>query len=294
MMFRFLQRVRRSVEGTGIGRLPGVAPAYRAVFQRVRPHGITQITTKEFPLFVNADGGGLHRILLEQGVYEPDTMALMKTLVKPGMSVIDIGSNIGYFSVLCGRLIGSSGRMICVEPAPENVDLLTRNIALNGLADRTTIVPLCMGDAETTVTLHRDKTNQGNHSIAAGNIVSERDSVDVRCTTLDSLLATYAMPRVDLIKMDVQGSELRVLKGAAKTLAAHPEAKIIIEFWPFGLRNAGAEPEEVLKILRDAGYHFTDTEDPETSVDGMTNAQLVARCDAKRSGKGWMNILAER
>ncbi len=181
-----------------------------------------------------------------------------------------------------------------MEPAPENVELLTRNIALNGLNDRTTIVASCMGDSDTTVRLHRDKTNQGNHSLAAGNVVTEQDTVTVPCTTLDSLLVKYPLQRVDLIKMDVQGAELQVLRGAAKTLAAHPETKIIIEFWPFGLRNAGANPEEVLKILRDTGYHFTDTEDPDTRVDGMTNAELVARCDAKRSGKGWMNLLAER
>ncbi len=292
-MIFLLQCLRRMFADTGIGRLPGLEPLYRLLFHSVRPHGITQISTKEFPLFINAEGGGLHRVLLEQGVYEPETAEAMRALLKPGMVMVDIGSNIGYFSVLCGKIVGPQGRILCFEPSKENLDLLRRNIHLHGLCDRTTIVPSCVGAKSENVTLHLDSTNQGNHSLSATNIVQEQGAVTVPCTTLDTYLTLYPLPRIDLIKMDVQGAELQVLHGAMRTLKTYPTVRMIIEFWPFGLRNTGADPEEVLQILREAGFHFRDTEHMGESIDHYSNEQLIERCEAKRQGRGWINLLAE-
>lgn len=294
MMLALLQRLRRLADGTGIGRLPGVAAVYRWVMNLVHPSGITQISTADFPLWINASGGGLHQILLEQGVYEPETTEIMKEIIKPGMTILDIGANIGYFSMLFGKRVGPTGRIVCFEPAPENVDLLKRNIDLNKLDDRMTVVASCVGDSNNPVTLHLDSTNQGNHSLSQANVVTEKSTINVPCTTIDTYLTAHPLPHIDLLKMDVQGAELQVLHGMTVTLNAHPKMSMVMEYWPFGLRNTGANPADVLTILRKAGYHFRDIEHMDEPIDQLTNEQLIARCDAKRSGKGWVNLLAQR
>ena len=133
--------------------------------------------------------------------------------LKPGAIVLDIGANIGSFTLLASKLVGEQGKVIAVEPVPSNVECLRLMCERNKLGN-VEVVAAAVGESPGTLTLHIDP-HIGGHS--AKKEFTTR-SVDVPVTTIDALVAERGLSRVDLIKMDVEGMEAEALKGAALTI----------------------------------------------------------------------------
>lgn len=146
-----------------------------------------------------------------------------------GRTVIEVGANIGTETVAFLRTHGAA-RVIAIEAAPANVELLRLNVALNGLDDRVTVVAAAASDREGSVELALSPINPGDHRV--GPVVG-RTTVQVPAVTLDSLGAED----VALVWMDVQGHEGHVLNGASDLLAAG--VPVVTEYWPSALAAAG-------------------------------------------------------
>lgn len=184
--------------------------------------------------------------IAENGVWESYETQLFMERFEPGMTFVDVGANIGYYSLLAAAQIGGDGLIFAFEPDPDNYALLKKNLALNGL-DCVDAVPSGLSNCDRIANIFCSATNFGDHRIYDDG--SERSSKPI------SLIngSDYLRPKVDqidLLKIDTQGAECQVIEGLLPLLQAN-SAKLcmIIEFWPFGLRRAGGSAHTLLDML---------------------------------------------
>jgi len=191
---------------------------------------------------------------MTQGRWEPGVTRLIETVLEPGMTVVDVGAHIGYFSLLAARQVGPTGRVYAFEPAPENYGLLVRNIALNGYQH---IVPVrkAVSDHEgvDTFFLHPDSVA---HSLQAQTFGRVQATMEVDTTTLDRFFAAQGWLPVHLVKLDAEGAEPAVLDGMAELVARNRGLRLILEFIPHILRRAGRDPRSFLTTLRGLGFRI--------------------------------------
>lgn len=159
------------------------------------------------------------------GSYEPAKHALIRRHLRPDMTFIDVGANKGDFTLLAARLAGNSGRVISIEPEPENRSMLQRSIALNEYAN-IRVMQVALSDGDGTAKLQIGATS-GAHTLSPEFNGSR--TVEVPTRTLDGVVAEQQLASVDMIKIDVQGLELAVLRGAIQTLRASPRIILLLD-----------------------------------------------------------------
>jgi FkbM family methyltransferase len=203
------------------------------------------------------------------GITERVTTALVNRHVNAGQVVLDIGANIGYFTLLFARRVGPSGRVIAFEPSRDNVELLNKNIAVNGYGN-VEIVDQAVSDRPGKIALHLSPTSVDHRIFDSGD---GRPSREVSVTTIDDYWRAAGRPRIDFVKMDIQGAEGHALDGMSETLRANTSVALVVEFWPYGLRLSGKSPRRVLEQLESLGfalYRVTDSSLEETSASALT------------------------
>jgi FkbM family methyltransferase len=168
--------------------------------------------------------------------------------VKPGMTVLDIGANIGFYTVLLARLVGSKGRVFSFEPDPENFRHLvscTRNYP------QVVTEQCAVGSKSGTITLYHSRFMNVDHRTYQCN--DDRIPVQVQCITIDEYIPKDLT--IDFIKLDVQGYEYNVLLGAQERVRRSPTIALLVEYWPYGLATAGIRPNDLLNFLEQTGLH---------------------------------------
>ncbi len=212
-------------------------------------------TLEGFPLYVDPTDRAVSRALKNRGSYEPATMKVLKKYLKEGSTFFDVGAHIGYFTVAGSRLVGDKGKVMAFEPFERNFTILRNNVLLNK-AVSVTLVQVALSDAEGEGELHISPTNSGDGRMfpCAGHMEKQ----PVLCMPLDKL---HSRTPVDLIKVDVQGWEIRVVKGMLELLKLNcPRGlRVLIEYWPYGLRAAGESPLELFVLMESAGYKVCGT-----------------------------------
>jgi FkbM family methyltransferase len=186
------------------------------------------------------------------GYYEPPVTRVIQRLARPGGTVVDAGANWGYFSLLAAAAVGARGQVMALEPDPRHFARLTRNAALNQFA-QIAALQVAAAAHDGTVTLSGyadDEQNRGVSRIAAET--SAATGFAVRATTIDAV--TAASPRVDVVKIDVEGAEMDVLAGMRHGLAAWRYAAIVMELHPGLLRDQHLDPAAAIEVLLAHGY----------------------------------------
>jgi len=201
-----------------------------------------------------------------QQLFEPETTRLILGTVKPGETVLDIGSNRGYMSVLAGLKVGATGRVFCFEPNPIIHGGLQEHLRLNqiiGHVEASTLALSNCHSSNVTFFISTLEANSGLSSLTphpellANQNLCSKNTIAVETITLDEWLKVKEIDRpIDFIKIDVEGAEMLVLEGAKETLAKRPPKRWVIETHPNGpaiefLRAYGY----VTKILDPAGEH---------------------------------------
>jgi FkbM family methyltransferase len=152
------------------------------------------------------------------GTAEPSVQAVLESLLRPGMTVYDVGANVGFLALIAARLVDKHGRVICFEPFAANATLLTHNVASNGF-DHVLIRREALGaeDGESRFVV-ADVPTLGKLASVSGSMPDSHGEVLVTVRRLDGLIENDGLPKPDFIKIDVEGAEGDVLAGAAKTL----------------------------------------------------------------------------
>jgi FkbM family methyltransferase len=239
------------IAGKGLGKLPLVTRIHNYFYWCFKPSGIILLDIQGNKLYVDSRDTGVTPFLLEWGLYEKFETELFKKLIKKRMVVVDIGANIGYYTLLAARFVGEEGKVFAFEPDPYNYSLLCRNIEVNGYRN---VIPVrkAVFSKSGKMKLFLDKSNLGGHSLSEAN-VNKVDSIMTEVTSLDDYFKNTDY-KIDVIKMDVQGSEMGVLEGMTNVINQNDNLKIITEFWPLGLRNSGSSPTDFVNKLIEYGF----------------------------------------
>jgi len=256
IFFLVFQKVSKLLWGTGVGKIPGVLAIYEFLLgilwvnksiievqgskMYVDPYGLPKSFKKTF-----------HSYFMSPS-WEELTTEMFKETVKEGDTVVDLGANVGYYTLLAARLVGQKGKVYAFEPEPLNYGLLLKNIEINGYDN---VVPLQKAVSNTTgmVGLFLDSKDTGAHSIYQPE--DKREVVEVESVTLDEFFKDKGY-RIDVIKMDVEGAEMAALLGMERLIGKNENLKIFVEFYPPGIRRSGGSPEEfVRRLLED--YHLS-------------------------------------
>jgi FkbM family methyltransferase len=185
------------------------------------------------------------------GSFEPNEFAFLDRVLKPGMVFVDVGANDGYYTLFAARRVGPTGRVVAAEPSSRERAHLQRNLGRNGL-DNVTVVPAAIGGSSGLADLHLAHGVHAGHntlgSFAHDDVV--RASLErVAIEPLDSVIARLGLPRVDFVKIDVEGAEARVIAGAATVLASL-RPLLLIEVNDKALRAQGNCADSLLALLR--------------------------------------------
>jgi len=204
----------------------------------------------------------------------------LKRMLSEGAVAVDAGANIGIYSQFLSRCVGPTGVVHSFEPSPENFRHLqsaTRKLANVRLSQAA--LGECSGRSRLYLS---DKLNVDHRTYTTEG--DSRRTVSIDIMALDD----YFKPgqRVDLVKMDIQGYELHALRGANRVLADNPDLKLLLEFWPYGLKQAGVNWVELLDTLQDKNMLVSE----------ITNRGLVPfRAGSVRETPEWyVNLFASR
>jgi FkbM family methyltransferase len=215
----------------------------------------TTVTARKLPLGLRIQGykrDAVGRGLYRRGVHEP---GLTKFLLDrfssaPGSNFLDVGANIGYFSCLLGKLADPSGRVVAIEPEPQNLRLLEINLKANGLTN-VTVHGCAVGAKDGTARMGIYKAaNRGRHSLV--DLENCKEFIEVPVRRLDDLVRDAGVKSWALVKMDVEGYESFVFEGGAETLSC--AEMLAMEYAPTYWRMAGIDPAAVFQRL---GKHFS-------------------------------------
>ena len=276
-----------------LGRSHRLAILAAARFQQTGPgpprSDTVEVETTFARLLLPADDEVITPALLATSGWEPGETALLGSRIAPGMTVVDGGAHVGYFTCLAARLVGPRGLVVAFEPNPRTFEILLANVWRNGFAN-VACFPWAITDENDLARLFLSADNTGDNRLVDPG--SGGSAVDVRTVRLDD--AAVVMPPVDVVKLDLQGSEAAALRGMELLLRASPNVLVTTEFWPAGLLRAGADPVGLLEYLRTLGFAVRVQLPDEKGVLELSDEQLLARCAARDGGEGHVNLVLER
>jgi FkbM family methyltransferase len=223
------------------------------------------------------------------GAYEPEVLRLFAEILHPGDVAVDVGANIGHHTLFMARAVGPTGKVYAFEPAPQNFDLLCLNVKANNYSN-VILNQKAVLDQPRQVNLFLSGENLADHRVY--DAAHDRAAVSVEGVCLDEELAGES-GKVTLVKMDVQGAEMAVLKGMEQVMKSNPHMTLLMEFWPHGLSMAGTDPLEVLDHLTRHGFSFFDVKNPQRSFEWDT-LKAYARTEKRQDSARHMDLLCRR
>jgi len=181
------------------------------------------------------------------GRYEPNTTRIIRSLLQPSMRAIDIGAHIGYYTLLMAQAVGPKGHVYAFEPDQSVLRLLRKNVEVNEYETIVTIMPKA-------VSSHSGKAKFHKSSLYA-EVFNSTKAVSVDTISLDGFFSAEGYPRIDIIKMDIEGAEEAALEGMNGLSKRNPQLKLIVEFNPSRMRRTGAKRKEFFDKLQKLGFN---------------------------------------
>lgn len=250
------------------------SPEFREKLHRVLQYaeGAPQpVELDGFTLYVQDDAAVGGHILRDRS-YEPAVTAAIEETLEPGGVFVDVGASLGYFTVVAGRAVGPEGKVHAFEPGSQNHSLLVLNAVANDLGN-VELHRVAVSD-EPGAVLYAGHGANGFIRPFDGDPTAVATHELIEATTLDTALE--GEPTIDLIKIDVEGAEGRVLRGAERVLRRH-RPTIIFELSPPGLESvSGMSGVELLSWLEGLGYTFEILDTGQESVTVDASAILDA------------------
>jgi FkbM family methyltransferase len=262
-----LRTARRVFTDTPIERLPITGWIRSRLFRAA--YGSGELETTIRGLTLTLPGGDVSMVpSLVAGYHEELELEIFERIAQDSSVISDVGANVGLYTCVGARAM-PAGTVVAFEPAPANLEFLRRNLARNGVEDRVEVVPEAVSDTPGQARFFLSD-GIGNHSLASGNAGSERH-LDVTVTTVDQ---HFAGRLVDILKIDVEGFDTHVLKGARETLAAHHPA-IFVELLTSHLEQGGISPRDLVNILADLYAHIFLVDNVRRTVRQSTREELL-------------------
>lgn len=211
-------------------------------------------------MFVDTRDYSITPHILLDGYWEILITGFFKKIIREGMTVVEVGSNIGYYTLLASYLVGAHGKVYAFEANPDVFNTLFRNVEINDFMDRVTLVNKAVIDKSQKLKFNQLKYYHGSSSIIKdktylGKYVDEAKTIDVDATSIDEYFGGRDI-KVDVMKIDAEGAEGLIFKGMRKLLEKNPNVKIICEFVPSLISTTGIDPRQFLEELKDYGFRL--------------------------------------
>jgi FkbM family methyltransferase len=222
------------------------------------------------------------RFLFREGWMEPDLYHLLPRLLQRGMTVVDVGANVGIITRQLCRLVGPTGKVFAFEPDPFTFQFLEFNT--RSFSNRQ-VVQSAISDNHEPAQLYLSPDGATGNSLL--NPTNSSGSVSVPCISLDEFLERARGATVDVIKIDVEGAELSVLRGMRKTRARLPGLQLIVEYCPKNLQGSGVQPRALYDELKTGGCDIKAIRD-----DGSTRTiACFEDLEPTLNTNGYVNLL---
>jgi FkbM family methyltransferase len=198
------------------------------------------------PILLQRDAELVTLDIVRHGKFEPELTDLLRRALRPGMTFVDAGANIGWFSVLASGLVGPEGRVFSVEPDPLNLSILRANLERRGCRNAT-VLPVAAWSERTELRLK--PSDAGGAGVSVGAPAATGDVVPA--APLDELIDG----RVNVMKVDCESTDHVVVSGASRIISANPAIVITVEFATGHTSHTGDTPDQILATYRDLGLH---------------------------------------
>jgi FkbM family methyltransferase len=209
------------------------------------------LMTGEFDLLIPTAEAALLSYVTRHGVeaIEPGVRAVLQARLRSGATAVDVGANIGVHALTMAKIVGPSGRVVCVEPLPNIASALERTLRLNGFGEWSQVICCAAADSAGEAILHRA---QDSPMSSLFPIAEECTTLTVRTIVLDDHFAPGE--RVDLVKIDVEGAEPLVYKGMSRILRESPEIELILEWSASHFARSKQSAESFWDLIRSDGF----------------------------------------
>lgn len=189
--------------------------------------------------------------LSTRGVWEPFGTEVFKKQIKEGDTVLDIGANIGYFTLIAAKIAGDKGKVYAFEPEKTNFSVLKKNVEINKYKN-IVLIQKAVSNKNGKTSFYLDKKDLGKHSLFN---LDKGERIEIEIVKLDDYFKDYK-GKIDFIKMDIQGAEWLAIDGMSSLLKKNSNIKIYTELDPESLIKSGIKPQDYMKMLTNLGFRL--------------------------------------
>lgn len=276
---KFVYRINAAVSRTRIGRSAAVHRVRRGarslLFGTPGSEDLVLVKIHGQRMYIPVHDSSIQAYVMRP--FEPHTVRLFKSAVRPGATVLDVGAHFGYYSLIAAQRAGLAGRIVAFEPDPGNFRMIKRNMELVPFQ---TITPILKAISNTSgVVPFQLAENSDCNSFYEHPLFPKRGTIQVECATADEFFAGGV---VDVIKLDVEGHECKALDGMRGLIKNSKKIIAFVEINPECLRNAGTSGTALISKIEDLGFsaRLIDEGDAELrQIDRTYLAQVSKRPD---------------
>jgi len=248
---------RMGVRTVHIGKRLGISGQFEGFVERIALW-LVPVPREEVVVSIGAGAqlivppGLLRARTYASGVYEQKVTRVFQVLVARGMTVVDVGAFCGYYTLFASRLVGDLGRVYAFEAGPGNYSYLVRNTLANGCRNVTLVNKAISNKTGMgTLTLHKE----ADHCwLSTPGTTRSEATIAVKTVTLDDFFEAEGWPSIDVVKMDIEGSEKVSLEGMKELSRRNPRMQLIMEFDLTNILRAGTTREDLADTLQALGY----------------------------------------
>jgi FkbM family methyltransferase len=273
------RRALDSIQSSATANSEATLASLADVFARIRPPVISAgadiLVAEVAGMIVGVPGNEWRMAAYHafRGVMEPGLTKYFCTLVKPGTVVVDVGANVGIYTLLAAKLLEGTGKIYSFEPTPRIYEILRDNVQVNSFLELGIVQlhQVAVTDRSGKARLSIFNNDSGHNTLFRDGKAD--DEIDVATTSLDEILATQE--RVDIVKIDAEGAEPLIVRGMQQVIKRNPKIRILLEFAPVHLKRAGSSPLEVLDEFASFGFDIRRIDDVNGDLLSVTPGELA-------------------
>ena len=249
-------------------------------------HTVLALLHGRYPMYLDTRGVDLAPFVMLFGIWEQNYTTLFTRLIRPGDTVLDLGAHLGVYALLGAAATGPTGQVHAFEPNTRFAQLLGKSLATNGFSPYSRIHTVAVGAEAGETELRYSWEWAGGGHLAVGPRDASLVGETCRIVALDEMFSDPSFT-IDVMKIDVEGTETFAIRGMTRLLARSPRARIMFEFSPGMLAAHGSSAGELIRLFQQLGFRFWNIE-PDSSLTAASAETLAAKTD------GIVNMLASR